>query len=167
MATTSPALRQAQDELARGDFAAAFAAASRAVAQMPRMPEARVLRVNAALKLERWQDAIADLQILLGANPRQAKLRKMLSVCWLRVGNAHKAAKAPDAAYAAYRSSIEADSANPDAHFNLGLLALETGRVAEALAELRQVVAADPNDTTAALKLSEAHIAAGENSNAA
>jgi CRISPR-associated protein Csy1 len=163
MATISPPLlRQAQDSLARGDFAAAFDAASRAITQMPQTAEARALRVNAALKLERWQDAIADLQILIGVNPRLPKLRKTLSVCWLRVGNAHKAAKAPDAAFAAYRKAIEADPSNQDARFNLGLLDLETGRIPEALAELRQVVAADSNDVTAALKLAEAHIAAGE-----
>ena len=46
--------------------------------------QTRVLRVNAALQGERWLDAIADLQVLIAAQPAQTKLRSTLSVCWMR-----------------------------------------------------------------------------------
>jgi CRISPR-associated protein Csy1 len=156
-----PELAQAHAAFARGDFAAAFAAATRLLAQKSRAVEARVLHLNAALKLERWQDAIADLDVLLAAQPGQIKLRKTLSLCWLRVGNAHKANKNVDAAAAAWRKAIEIDAENFDARFNLGILWCELGRTEQAISELRRVVDAKPSDDAAALELAEAQIAAG------
>jgi len=123
--------------------------------------QARVLRVNAALQSERWRDAIADLQVLVAAQPAQAKLRNTLSVCWLRVGNAEKARKALEEAVAAYRHAIEANASNLDARFNLGVVLLERGDAGSACAELRRVVADHPADNAAALKLAEAHLALG------
>ena len=125
--------------------------------------QTRVLRVNAALKAERWRDAIADLQVLVAAHPAQLKLRNTLSMCWLRVGNVEKAAKAFAAAIEAYRQALETDANNLDARFNLGVLLLERGDAAAARTELANVVAADAADKAAALKLAEAQIALGNN----
>jgi tetratricopeptide (TPR) repeat protein len=44
---------------------------------------------------------------------------------WLLLGNAHRAHKAYPAAEAAYRKALELDSALDEAHFNLGLLAID------------------------------------------
>lgn len=129
--------------------------------------QTRVLRVNAALQGERWLDAIADLQVLIAAQPAQTKLRNTLSVCWLRVGNAEKARKAVDDAIAAYRKAIEANATNLDARFNLGVALLERGDAAGASAELRRVVADHPADHAAVLKLAEAHLAMGDKPRAA
>ena len=114
-----PLLREARTAFANDDFAAAFTSAGDALARTPALLEARVIRVNAALKLERWQDAIAELERLISAQPQQAKLRRTLSMCWLRIGNTHKSEGKLTAAAEAYRKALGADAHNHDAGYNL------------------------------------------------
>ena len=118
-------LRAAQIAFANDDFADAFARAGQVLTRFPDSAEARLIRINSALKLERWVDAIADLESLLTVQPGHAKLSKTLSLCWLRIGNAYKADANVDATTDAYRKAIEADAGNHAARFNLGVLLLE------------------------------------------
>jgi CRISPR-associated protein Csy1 len=157
-------LREAQAAFANSDFAAAFASAGLALAQFPNSIEAHLLRLNAALKLEQWNDAILDLQSLLAGQPDNAKLKKTLSFCWLRIGNDYKAKANTDAATEAYSKAIDVDARNHDARFNLGVLLIQDKRPGDAIVLLRQVIVDAPSDTAAMLKLAEAQIAAGENS---
>jgi predicted O-linked N-acetylglucosamine transferase (SPINDLY family) len=157
------ALRQAQSQFARGEFAAAFESASRVLVLAPQSQEARALRVNAALKLERWREAISDLGRLIATQPNQAKLRRILSVCWMRVGNADKARGQFDGAERAYRKSLAADAANHDAGYNLGVLLFETGRAHAAVEPLRMAANADPADVGVALKFADVLLAAKNN----
>src|SRR5450432_689666 len=156
-------LQQAHAAFAGGDIATAFAIAGQVLSHIPSANEARVLRLNAAVKLERWQDAIADLDMLIAAHPQQAKLHKTLALCWLRVGNAYKAQGNFDAAVDAYRKAIGADAGCHDARFNLGVLLLEHQRPHEAVVLLRHMLERTPADVAAALKLAEAQIATGDN----
>ncbi len=153
-------LRAAQTAFANNDFAAAFAGASHVLGQFPDAIEAQLLRTNAALKLERWGDAISGLKILLSQSDN-AKLRKTLSFCWLRIGNDFKAQANIDAASDAYTKALHADAGNHDARFNLGLLLLENNRASEAVVQLRQLTKDNPTDDVAALKLAEAQIVIG------
>jgi predicted O-linked N-acetylglucosamine transferase (SPINDLY family) len=155
-------LRAAQAAFANNDFAAAFDGASQILGQFPNAIEAHLLRTNAALKLERWSDAISELKILLSQSDN-AKLRKTLSFCWLRIGNDYKAQANIGAANDAYTNAIHADAGNHDARFNLGVLLLENNRASEAVVQLRQLTKDNPTDDVAALKLAEAQIVVGEN----
>lgn len=155
-------LRAAQIAFASNDFAAAFAGASQVLGQFPNAIEAHLLRTNAALKLEQWGDAISGLKILL-SQADNAKLRKTLSFCWLRIGNDYKTQANIDAANDAYAKALHADGGNHDARFNLGLLLLENNRASEAVVQLRQLTKDKPTDDVAALKLAEAQIVIGEN----
>jgi predicted O-linked N-acetylglucosamine transferase (SPINDLY family) len=156
-------LRAAQIAFANDDFADAFARAGHALARFPDSAEARLIRINSALKLERWVDAIPHLESLLAVQPDHAKLKKTLSFCWLRIGNVYKAEAIVDAASHAYRKAIDADADSQDARFNLGVLLLENNRASEAIVQLRRLIDAAPADSAAALKLAEAYVATGEN----
>lgn len=155
-------LRRAHADFSAGDFAAAFTNATRVLRRMPQDARAHALRANAALKLEHWQEAIADLAWLLDRQPDHTTMRRNLSTCWMRLGNRHKEQNDRSAAENAYRKALAVDAGNRHAHYNFGLLALETGHLQDAVTHLRQAAQTDPTDVAAALKLAEALIANGE-----
>jgi len=157
-------LEAARAAFARGDFAETLTLATVELQSTP--DEARLLRINAALKLERWQLAADDLRWLLdrhGANP---KLAQMLSECWVRIGNANKSTQ-PETAFAAYRTAIDANPANSDARYNLALLLSANGQARDAVDVLNAALARDPSDSAATLLLAEQLIALGNNDAAA
>lgn len=162
MSADATQLRAAQDAFARGNFSAAFAAASRVISATSAHAQSRALRANAALKLERWPDAIVDLNWLLARQPGHTTIRKNLAVCWMRIGNREKGDGQIVAAERAYRQALAIDDANRDAHFNFGLLAIETSHLKDAVVHLRRAVELDPANTIFALKFAEALLASGE-----
>ena len=152
-------LRAGQSAFASGDYSSAAAVASQLLAFAPGRTEARILRVNARLKLEHWREAIDDLHELIAAQPQQPQLRRLLGLCWLRIGNASKADGDTDAATTAYRNAIDADATTQDARHNLGALLLALDRAADALPLLASVAAAEPGNDLAALDLVRVHFA--------
>ncbi|MGH8042115.1 MAG: tetratricopeptide repeat protein [Rudaea sp.] len=166
MSADATQLRAAQAAFTHGNFTVAFAEASRILVASPAHAQARALRANAALKLERWPDAIADLDWLLVRQPNHATIRKNLSVCWMRIGNREKDKGDIAAAERAYRQALATDDNNHDAHYNFGLLGLETAHFDDAVAHLRRAVDADPENVAFSLKLAEAQIAAGDSDDA-
>lgn len=161
MSGNTQEFRDAQDAFARGNFAAALAATSRLIATDPVHAQAHALRANAALKLERWSDAIADLNWLLARQPDHATIRRNLSVCWMRLGNRNKEHGELAQAGSAYQQALMANPDNADANFNFGMLLLETRRAPEAVEHLQRAVDSDPGNLAFALKLAEGQIAVG------
>ena len=155
------ALQTGLRAFADGDFTRALEQANMVLAATPRSGDALGLRVNALLKLERWRDAVSDLKSLIVLNPHQPKLRRLLGLCWLRIGNACKSSGDDAGAVDAYRHSIRADSLGQDARHNLGTLLLRLERFAESLPLLASVVAAEPGNEEAALDLARAEVATG------
>ncbi len=154
-------LARARAAFARGDFEATLTFAADAL----ETDEARMLRVNAALKLEHWHVAADDLRWLLdrrGANP---KLAQTLSECWVRIGNENKSTN-PEIALSAYRNAIEANPKNPSARFNMGLVLAANGRPHEAIVALEAALTIDPRDLAATLLLAEQLIAVGNDDKA-
>jgi len=149
-------IESARAAFARGEFEKTLTLASRALDSAP--DEARLLRINAALKLERWQIAVDDLQWLLDRRGANAKLSQTLAECWVRIGNANKSTQ-PETALAAYRKAIEANPANASARFNMALVLAATSRPRDAIDVL---AASDPADTAATLLLAEQLIAIGD-----
>ncbi|HET7777540.1 MAG TPA: tetratricopeptide repeat protein, partial [Rudaea sp.] len=160
-AGTDPALQTGLRAFAAGDYALALDQAERALAAAPQSGDALSLRVNALLKLERWRDAVGDLELLIVQKPHQPQLRRLLGLCWLRIGNARKSAGDDAAAVDAYHRSIRADPLSQDARHNLGTLLLRLERFADSLPMLASVVAAEPGNEEAALDLARAELATG------
>src|SRR6478736_9632364 len=155
------ALQTGLRAFADADYALALEQANLALSATPGSGDALSLRVNALLKLERWRDAVSDLEALIILNPHQPKLRRLLGLCWLRIGNACKSSGDDAAAVDAYQRSIRADSLSQDARHNLGTLLLRLERFADSLPMLASVVAAEPGNEEAALDLARAEIATG------
>lgn len=163
MSAGDAAFEQAHAAFARGDATSALAAATRLIAADPAHARAHALRANAALQLERWQDAIADLTWLLERQPGHAAIRRNLSTCWMRLGNRRKQSGELSAAQQAYRQALAIDADNGPAHYNCGLLTLETGTLPAAIGHLQTASQLMPGDVAAALKLAEALLASGDN----
>ncbi len=123
-------LAAARAAFARGAFDDTLSLATRALASAPE--EARLLRINAALKLERWHIAVDDLQWLLDKRGANSKLSQTLSECWVRIGNANKSAK-PEEALLAYRKAMDANPSNSSARFNMAVVLASLGRPREAI----------------------------------
>ena len=152
-------LDAARAAFARGAFEEALSLATRAIQSSPDEP--RQLRINAALKLERWQIAADDLQWLLdkrGANP---KLSQTLSECWVRIGNTEKLAR-PDVALAAYRKALDANATNSSARFNMALVLSASGHPRDAIHALDALLVNDTADNAAALLRAEQLIVVGD-----
>ena len=161
---TQKLLDQGRAAFARGDFETAFAAAGLALAAPS--AEARVLRVNAAIKLERWADAIPQLDQLCREFPQQAAFPRLLGTCWLRTGNNRRAAGDLPGAAQAYAAALQADAGNDAATYSLGTLYLATGRMAEAETLLRGLIERTANDAAAQLEWSRAALACGKETQA-
>ena len=151
---------------ADGDYVLALEQATLVLAAEPRSVDALSLRVNALLKLERWREAVGALEHLIVMKPHQAQLRRLLGLCWLRIGNACKAAGEDAGAVDAYQHSIRADSLSQDARHNLGTLLVRLERFADSLPLLAAVVAAEPGNDEAALDLARAELATGSEQSA-
>lgn len=164
--TADSDLRRARAKFAAGNFAGAFDDASRSLTHAPQDAQAHALRANAALKLERWQEAITDLVWLLERQPNHAAIRRNLSTCWMRLGNRHKDNANTKQADYAYRNALAANPHNADARFNFGMLLLETARISEALEHLRAANAEQHANNVFALKYVEALLAIGDKTSA-
>jgi CRISPR-associated protein Csy1 len=153
-------LELARAAFARGAFEETLALAARALETSP--DEARLLRINAALQLERWQIATDDLQWLIDRRGPNPKLAQTLSECWVRIGNANKGAQ-PETALVAYRNALAAEPSNSSARFNMALVLAANGRARDAIDTLTAALETDPMDAAAALLLAEQLIAVGDN----
>ena len=155
------ALQTGLRAFAEGDYALALLQADLALAALPQSVDALSLRVNALLKLERWREAVGNLDSLIVQKPHQPQLRRLLGLCWLRIGNACKSAGDDAVAVDAYQRSIRADPLSQDARHNLGTLLLKLERFADSLPLLAAVVAAEPGNDEATLDVARAELATG------
>jgi tetratricopeptide (TPR) repeat protein len=81
---------------------------------------------------QRWEEAAAAYRLAIGVNPLDARAHNNL-------GEALERQKALDAALEAYRRAVSCDAGFQLARFNVGRLLLQTGKPAEALAELTRL----------------------------
>ncbi len=145
----------ARTAFSHGDYEKAYSASSSSLAFAPTLLEARVLRVNCALQLKRWQAAIADLQILLRAMPENDQFQRLFALCWLRIGNTHRDANELTQAARAYETALQAYPKGQDARYNLALLLLKSDHRQRAIEMLFEVHAAEPENALAALNLAQ------------
>jgi tetratricopeptide (TPR) repeat protein len=88
-------------------------------------------------------DAIAEYQAALRINPRSAMVQYNLGNLFMQIPG-----RVPDA-IAAYRAAIAAAPDLLAAHYNLAYALAQSGRLAEAIAECREVLRLNPNDASA------------------
>lgn len=104
-------------------------------------------------------ETIALLQPFLPDRARDAPLRRALGVAHYRAGNRAEAERE-------FLAAVAIDPADETAVYNLGQLALETGRIDEAIARLRRASELKPDDFRAFGNLGAALRQAGRNAEA-
>ena len=102
-----------------------------------------------AARAGRWNEAIADFNALVSAEPDNAVSRNLLATALLTTGQR-------DAARRHYEEAVRIDPGHARANLQLGLLLAEDGRETEAIARFRRAVDADPGSNLAYLNLAAA-----------
>jgi tetratricopeptide (TPR) repeat protein len=96
------------------------------------------------LKLSRLdsQGAVTALEAAVQADPKQSQGHNILGAAFTRVGRAAEAEKQ-------FELALSLDAANVNARYNLVFAQVKAGKLAEASSNMKQVVAAYPNDSRA------------------
>jgi Flp pilus assembly protein TadD len=93
-------------------------------------------------RLKRWQDALSCFRKALDAGGRYPDTYNEMAICLMETGDYH-------AAHCELETALSVDSANTKIISNMAVLALKTGRPAEARSLFRRVLDIDPDDPLA------------------
>jgi Flp pilus assembly protein TadD len=116
--------------LQAGRPAMAEALLSQAIGLKP-AADFQLTKANALLALNRPEEAAQTARLVLRARPHSAEAHQVL-------GHALSDSRQPDPAIEAYRTALRLKPGLPDIRNNLGTALRQAGRLAEAVAELRQ-----------------------------
>jgi tetratricopeptide (TPR) repeat protein len=136
---------------------------------LDKFPQSRILRIYLADLMAgtgRTQNALSVLEEA-SRLPRPQGLddetdRRQRGIIYQRTGDIQSALTNFDAALAAYRQALEADSTAPDGRVKLGKAYFASNRLEETQAELERAIQETPDSSEAHLSLSEAYLAGGE-----
>ena len=120
--------------------------------------ESSLLRTNlggALIQLERWEDALREYDIALGADPDDL-------VAWFNTGIATGKLQRWGKSEAAFRKVVDADPTDHKALFNLGNTLAKQQRWEEALEVYRAVIEADPGDGEARFNMGMIAVSLGD-----
>jgi Flp pilus assembly protein TadD len=102
----------------------------------------------------------ANRESIIDATERAITLCDAYAAAYNVAGTAEFRAKDPAAAESLYRRALELDKGFHTARYNLGLVQLERGRIAEGIDTFTQVIARDPDSTDALVARGQAHLMA-------
>ena len=108
--------------------------------------EARHVRAQIYLDLDRFEDAVDDCRAALEIDPEYGGAVFTMAQAYKRLGKTEEAA-------AGYRRLIQLDPKDPKPYMNLGEMALEAGDIDAAIGHLGKAVAADPERSAGARNL--------------
>jgi 4-amino-4-deoxy-L-arabinose transferase-like glycosyltransferase len=128
---------QSKALMMRGQLGAALAAIEKSLSLDPTNSDAALQRGNALFASGRYAEAVERYQLLLKTEPDESRT-------WNNLGAAYEALEEYGDAYAAYRKSVELDSARDSALANLMLLSIRANRLDEAKRWLVQALSANP-----------------------
>ena len=115
-------------------------------------PESLEVKINlggAYILLGRFQDAIPILEEAARQAPDNAMVWTNLAAAYLGHLD-HSTPEQQDAAIAAFKRALEADSRAPNVDYNLGLIYLKRGDLTTALAHFQRALEVNPDDKDAA-----------------
>ena len=134
-----------------GDFFAAEDGASRALAIDPDYFDARITRIATRFALERFDDALDDVDDALRNHSDDAMLLAYRGDCLRELGSYREACRA-------YRRALQRDGNLVHAHANLGPLLLRFGETEKARAHCERAVDLDRSSAIAWMNLAHCHI---------
>ena len=135
--------------LEKGDWKKAGQAYSRALALDPSFAGASYNLARALTESGDYDQALRALDALAKRDPKNIKILSSQAYALYKKGDTK-------AALAAYRKVLALDDSSPDAVYNAALLELASGEASVAIADLRRLTEAKPNDGQAFLLLGRA-----------
>lgn len=138
---------EARAELSRGDLTDARADVLEGLKVEPRSVPGLNLLGMIETQARNYQAALKTFGEALRLDPKSAETHNNLAGCYAQQAR-------PDLAKAEYLAALRIDPRNHDANYKLGVLLLNEGRAADAIAYLNRVAA---SDSTAARELDRAH----------
>jgi Flp pilus assembly protein TadD len=150
----------AQELIARGELASAFAYADGLHREQPRDPEVLVLRGTVYRERGLFSDAEADLREAVDADGRSAEAHAALGILYDVMLKA-------ELAEAEHRAANKLAPRNPGYLNNLGFSLFLRGKTAEAVGFFQQAARLDPTSRRVRTNLGFAYAAAGDLSRAA
>ena len=167
-AATSSALKKLNELFAGGDMTAVLAEADRVLAEDPNLGGAHYLRAVALWKLGRPGDAVASIRRAEELIPDQPGIDGVTGTILMDLGDQEKKAGSEEKARAAWTEAAEAfgrtlvKSPNDTSALTNRVIALDrAGKVDETIGALTALLAADPGNAKASLRLAEVESDAG------
>jgi protein O-mannosyl-transferase len=113
------------------------------------VPWARKVMGHAYLRLSKWPDAIAQLQMVLVMTPHDAEARRLLVDAYNSYGVDFAQAERFDEAIAEFRHALDLDDRNASARYNLATALFDKQQLAESFLETEHALALDPANADA------------------
>jgi cytochrome c-type biogenesis protein CcmH/NrfG len=149
-----------------GQFADAIHSYSRAVELDPLRAEGLLGLAEAQASAGHEGEATGTLDAALQRFPKDARIKVLYASVLLKEGEASDA-QANQRAEQMLRSALALDTSLPMAHYELGRLVLNEGRVPEAVGHLEEAAKLDPQSSSIHFVLARAYRRAGEKEKAA
>ena len=139
-------LKQAEAASARTAYDEALKGIGEVIAEDPGIMEARLVKAQIDMDLERYEDAVRECRAALEIDPEYGAAVFTMAQAYKRLGMPREAA-------AGYHRLIQLDPKDPKPYLNLGEIALETGDLDAGISYLGEAIAADPDRSAVARNL--------------
>jgi choline-sulfatase len=139
-------IKQAEGDSADREYDDALKKLGEVIDEDPGIMEARQVRGQIYMELDRPEDAVGECRAALEIDPEYG-------AAIFTMAQAYRKLKKPDEAAAGFRRLIQIDPKDPKPYLNLGEISIDTGNFDAAVAHLESAVAADPEHSAVAHNL--------------
>jgi len=136
-------IKMAEGASSDKEFDKALRLLDQVIGEDPGIMEARQVRANIYLQLDRAEDAAEECKAALEIDPEY-------SAAIFTLAQAYKKMKKYDEAIAGFERAIELDPRDPKPHVNLGEVFLETKELDKAIVHFEEAIAIDPEHSSLA-----------------
>jgi arylsulfatase A-like enzyme/Tfp pilus assembly protein PilF len=139
-------IKQAEGESADHEYDDALKNLGEVIAEDPRIMEARQVRGQVYMELDRYEEAVRECRAALEIDPDY-------DAAIFTMAQAYRKLKKPAEAAAGFRRLIQLDPKDPKPYMNLGEISLDLREFDAAISHLEKAIAADPAHSAVAHNL--------------
>jgi arylsulfatase A-like enzyme/Flp pilus assembly protein TadD len=139
-------LKQAEGASANREYDEALKKLGEVIEEDPGIMEARQVRGQIYMELDRYEETVAECRAALEIDPEY-------SAAIFTMAQAYRKLKKPDEAAAGFRRLIQLDPKDPKPYMNLGEISLDLRDFDAAISHLEMAIAADPEHSAVAHNL--------------